>query len=277
MSYYNEDDRAASAGFFAPPTSYNGAVVYAAPLYIPPPPSRGCCCSRAPVSPLTDALSASRALASAFAGAAVGLGAFGIITCGWSLISSVLVVGMASVLLHASRDGAAFAALVGEVTATSSPRWCAGRRPRDLRGLAIAVIVFAVLELGVGLGVGFGLGASQIVPATSLSWVSRPPYYIEVCGKVQSYDSVQTCLFSSFNASYGTATWRRQLDLHDDTMVQAGAYLFYGGGATIVQSIVKVALAAVTLQIVDVLKSLSLGLAAAPSSPGAAIAPAKGA
>lgn len=243
-----------------PQPAYVGPVPVT--YYRPPSPKYApqSCCGPSIIPTIRDVHTTASTAIRAVASAAVGLGVLGIIYCGWTMVSSILLLSTGAVLHRATRTPAQFAAFFAEVQVKQgSGNCCRGRRPQNSKRLAIAALVFAVLELCLGIGLGFGLGGAQIdTPVTKMTMYNSGAYYTQVC----NLNPIPTCITGpKYNATYGTSTWRRPLDLYDSTMIGSGGYLLYAGGATVIMACVNITLCAVLIALVNLVIAIHMGSA----------------
>lgn len=198
---------------------------------------------------------------SSFSSLSLGLAIFIILTCGWCVVSSILLIALSCLLKNASSNETRLAALIEDVKGTApTPSDCCGRKSKQsttMMNLAIAVIFFASCELCLAIGLGLGLGGGLGQPVPSFALTSGKD--IEVCGSTAA--KLAVCLTRVTSARYtytssSNSTFNSPLALYQVSSVGSSQYLLYGGGATLVGSCVIIALGAVVRKFLDALKSM---------------------
>ena len=237
-----------------------------APQQQPPelPPSDCCAPSASGPLALTDSFSVAAYAFSTAGALALGLACLSLVSTGWAVMSSLLVIAQGCLLRSAGASPAAVYALRSE--SPSAPQGCCcSRRSSNLRGLAIAAIVFAVLELLLGLGLGLGLGIALGLPNDG-SLKNSANSYLRVCGAtntagtgalsclntVTSADMVYLPSSSSSSSSAGTtplALLRRQ-------QIGGSQYLLWAAGTTAFTAAANIGLSALTIQLSNMLPRL---------------------
>jgi hypothetical protein len=97
-----------------------------------------------------------------FAPIMIGMGILCLVSGGWCVVSSALVIAQGAIWLEATASHASLAEAMGK-NKTLAGVGCCGGPLSNLRGLAIAGIVFACLEILIALGMGIGIGALGIL------------------------------------------------------------------------------------------------------------------
>lgn len=214
----------------------------------------------APTSPLRSAFDGVREAVRIFAAAQLGLAILCMFAGGLSFVSSVLVVAQSGLWLTSSRTVAALTQLA---LAPRASGCCDCTQLGHLRSLAISGIVFGAIDLCVGLGFGVTVGAiinNNFFNEGEFTSQVFNPFVTLNNGVSGSFNAASNGLvvFSSF--SWNNASWSPILGL--------GSWLFFAGGASLVASSLNIAMSAVTLQLVGLLRRI------AASGPSPAAAPA---
>ena len=249
------------------PTAYAAgpALMYAAP---PPPPPTGCCGGGAAAAPLADALAVAACAFHSAGTLALALGALFLLSSGWAVCSSILMIAQACLLRAAGATPLAMQELVAGAGA-SPPRGCCGApRHANLRGLAIAAIVFAAMELALGLGLGLGLGISLGLP-NDYSLANRSGSTLRICGATSvAAPSASACLvtvtsadmvYSSSSGSSGS-TWTSPLAIVFRYNIGGSQYLLWAAGTTAFTAATNIALAVQTMKLSKMVVGLAQGM-----------------
>jgi uncharacterized membrane protein len=160
-----------------------------------------------------------------FAPITLGMGILCLLSGGWCVVSSVLVIVQGAVWLSVTTDQASLAESLAR-DATTSGSGCCGGPLSNLRGLAISGIVFACLEIPAALGIGFTAGLFSLSPTGAC--VTRCDGWSGQC---------QTTCTNAFFAS--------------------GVWLVYSAGASLICGALNISMSVATLHLHKMLSAVA--------------------
>jgi hypothetical protein len=162
----------------------------------------GGCCSRALLQPLRTPTEAALPPLRALGCASLGLGVAFLLNGGWAVLSSIFVIAHGALLMSYTGKSSALNEVVHDVKAASGTACCARKRHLQLRSLAIAAIVFALMEMLLAMGLGWGLGGGIGQPL-STAFLTDPRNNVQVCNGGQCLSGVTsaTCVATRWRAA----------------------------------------------------------------------------
>jgi hypothetical protein len=162
----------------------------------------GGCCSRALLQPLRTPTEAALPPLRALGCASLGLGIAFLLNGGWAVLSSIFVIAHGALLMSYTGKSSALNEVVHDVKAASGAACCARKRHLQLRSLAIAAIVFALMEMLLAMGLGWGLGGGIGQPL-STAFLTDPRNNVQVCNGWQCLSGVTsaTCVATRWRAA----------------------------------------------------------------------------
>ena len=174
---------------------------------------------------LPDAVNASIRV---FAPIMIGMGIFFLLSGGLCFVSSALVIAQGFIWLQATASHATLAEALGK-NKTIAGVGCCGGPLENLRGLAIAGIVFACIEIVMAVGVGIGVGAFVfLTPISGSVWAGS------WCGTVT-------------------------VDNMANPFYQSGIWLTYAAGASAIGGAFNISICVATFNLLHMLASIATG------------------